>query len=123
MIFAKSRQGLGKARSREVDMQSISNPTSGFEGTLAMAFNLASAMSRHFEKVAVEMADISYDEFERGAGLMGELVEARSLDRIVKLEAEYLHSAHRAFSRHASRMSDLYVAMGQDLTKPVANVR
>jgi hypothetical protein len=107
----------------EADMQNISDPTESLEGTLTMAVSLVSAMSKHFERMAVEMADISYDEFERGTGLVGELVEARTLDRIVEVETEYLQSVHRAFTRHASRLGDLYVAIGAEFTEPIAGAR
>lgn len=104
-------------------MQSIGNPTDNFDGTLGVAVTLVSTMSKHLKEVAVEMADMSFDEFERSAELLGELVEARTLDRVVEIEADYLKCAHRAFSEHALRLRDLYAAIGQDMTKPIAGTR
>jgi hypothetical protein len=104
-------------------MQNISNPTDNFDGTLGMAVSLVSTMSKHLKEVAVEMADMSFDEFERSAELLGELVEARTLDRVVEIETDYLKCAHRAFSQHALRLRDLYAAIGQEMTKPLAGAR
>ncbi len=78
-------------------------------------------MSKHFERVAVELASISFDELERGTEFVGELVEARTFERVVEVETEYWQAAHRALSRHASRLSDLYAAIGADLSKPMAS--
>lgn len=101
-------------------MQNFSDSIESLELTFAMALSLATLMSEHFRKVAVEMADISFDEFDRGTELVGELVEARTLERVVEVETDYLASAHRAFSRHSSRLGDLYAAIGEDLAKPIA---
>ena len=101
-------------------MQSISDPTENLTGTLGMAVSLVGTMSKHLKEVAVEMADMSFDEFERSAELVDELVEARTLDRVVEIETDYLKCAHRAFSQHALRLRDLYAAIGQDMTKPIA---
>ena len=103
-------------------MHTIGNPseqfdTSSFDG----AVSLLDVMSRHFERVAVELAGISFDEIERGTEFVGELAEARTLDRVVEVETEYWQSAQRAMARHASRLRDLYAAMGADLSKPTAS--
>ena len=100
-------------------MQSISNPTENLTGTLAMAVSLVGTMSKHLKEAAVEMADMSFDEFERSAELVDELVEARTLDRVVEIETDYLKCAHRAFSQRALRLRDLYAAIGEDMTKPI----
>jgi hypothetical protein len=101
-------------------MQNISNPTENLDGTLGMAAGFVNSMSKRLKEVAVEMADMSFDEFERSAELLGDLVEARTLDRIVEIEADYLKCAHRALSDHALRLRDLYAAIGRDMTKPLA---
>jgi hypothetical protein len=101
-------------------MQSISDPTETLDATLGMATGLADTMSKHFKEVAIEMAGMSFDEFDRRAEFVGELIEARTLDRVVEIEANYLKCAHRAFSQRILRLLDLYAAIGQDMTKPIA---
>lgn len=104
-------------------MQSISGPTGTLDATLGMATGLADTMSKHLKEVAVEMAGMSFDEFDRRAELVGELIEARTLDRVVEIETAYLKCAHRAFSQRILRLLDLYAAIGRDMTKPITGTQ
>ncbi|HWG03645.1 MAG TPA: phasin family protein [Beijerinckiaceae bacterium] len=99
-----------------------SNSSEHFDPSFDGAVSLFDVMSKHFERVAVELAGISFDEIERGTEFVGELAEARTFDRMVEVEKEYWQSAQRAMSRHASRLHDLYAAIGSDLSKPLAHV-
>lgn len=103
-------------------MQSISDPAENVDGALKAAVSLVSTLSKHLKEVAVEMADMSFDEFERGAELLGDLAAARTLDSTVEIETGYLKCAQSAVSRHALRLRDLYAAVGQEMTKPLAGI-
>jgi hypothetical protein len=107
---------------REVDMQSISDPTETFDGTFVAAIDIVSVLSKRFEQVAAEIAHMSFEEYQRSAELLDGLMEARTLDRLLEIEADYLKCANRAFTQHAQRLHDLYAAVGRDLAKPITQM-
>lgn len=99
-------------------MQSISNPTKDIEA-LGTSVSLADSISNRFKEMAVEMADMSFDELDRCAELIEELLEARTLARVVEIETDYLKCCRRAFAQSALHLCNLCVAIGEDMTKPL----
>ncbi len=99
-------------------MQSISKPTTNNEA-FETTDGTADAVLPNVKKLAIEIADMSFDEFERCAELLGELAEARTLAQAIEIETEYFQCTQRALARHAQCLGDLYAAIGRDMAKPL----
>lgn len=100
-------------------MPSISNPTENLEGAHGVAVSLVDSISQHLKEAAVETADMWFDEFDHCTELFDELLEARTLERIVEIQTDYLQCCRRAFSEHFSRLYDLCIALGENMMTPI----
>lgn len=94
-------------------MQSVDNETAAEQ--VEMSGEPAGSWSRRLNALAVEMADMSFDEFDRRTELVDALMEARTLDNVLDVEARYLKSTQEAITRYALRVCDLYAALGREL--------
>ena len=57
------------------------------------------AVSKSFQAIAVEAADYAKKAFEEGTAATEKLAAAKSLDKVMEVQADYLKSAVRGFRR------------------------
>ena len=50
-------------------------------------------LSKNFQAIAVEVADYSKKAFEEGAAATEKLIGAKSLDKVIEVQTNYLKSA------------------------------
>lgn len=79
--------------------------------------NFAS-VSKNVQALAVEATDYSRKSFEDGAAAFEKLVAAKSLEKAVEIQTDYVRQAYEGFVAQASRVSELYAELAKDAYQP-----
>jgi hypothetical protein len=79
------------------------------------------AVSKSFQAIAVEAADYAKRTFEEGTAATEKLVAAKSLDKVLEVQADYLKSAYEGFVAQSAKVGQLYADLAQELYKPLEN--
>ena len=82
------------------------------------AMNSLGAMSKSLQAIAVEAADCSKKSFEQVAATAERLVGAKSLDKAIEMQGDYVKSAYEGFIAQAARFGELYADLAQASYKP-----
>jgi phasin family protein len=76
------------------------------------------ALSKGFQTIAVEMADYTRKAFEDGSAAAEKLFGAKSLDKAVEVQSDYLKTTYEQFVAQATKVGELYAGMAQEAYKP-----
>jgi phasin family protein len=76
------------------------------------------ACSKSAQKIAVEIADFSKKAFEDGAAATEKLVSAKSLEKAIEVQSDYLKSAYERFVSESAKLGELYADWAQEAYKP-----
>jgi hypothetical protein len=79
------------------------------------------AVSKGVQTIAVEVADYSKKSFEQGSAALEKLLGAKSLEKAIEVQADYVKSAYETFVSQATRMSELYAEVAKESYKPFEN--
>jgi hypothetical protein len=82
------------------------------------AMNSLGAVSKGLQAIAVETADYSKKSFEQVAATAEKLVGAKSLEKAVEVQSEFVKSAYEGFVSKAVRFGELYADLAQLTYKP-----
>ena len=77
-----------------------------------------SAIAKGAQAIAIEAAQYTRTSFEQGTAALEKLVGARSLDKAIEVQSEYLKSAYDSFVAQSTKTRELYVNLAQDAFKP-----
>ena len=75
-------------------------------------------LSKSVQTIAVEMADYSKKAFEDGAAAAEKLLGAKSLEKAVEVQSDYLKTAYVGFVSQTAKLGELYTALAQEAYKP-----
>jgi hypothetical protein len=75
-------------------------------------------LSKSFQAIAAEVADYSKKAFEEGAAASEKLIGARSLDKVIEVQTNYLKSAYEGFVSQSAKLGELYAGLAQETCKP-----
>jgi phasin family protein len=76
------------------------------------------ALSKGFQTIAVEMTDYSRKAFEDGTAAAEKLFSAKSIDKAVEVQSDYLKATYEQFVAQATKVGELYAGMAQEIYKP-----
>jgi phasin family protein len=76
------------------------------------------ALSKGFQSIAVELADYSKKVFEEGTAATEKLLGAKSLDKAIEVQSEYVKSAYEGFVSQSTKLGELYAGLAQEAYKP-----
>ena len=76
------------------------------------------SVSKGFQAIAVETADFAKKAFEQSTAATERLATAKSLDKVVEVQSDYLKSAYEGFVAQSAKVGQLYVDLAQELYKP-----
>jgi phasin family protein len=76
------------------------------------------ALSKSAQAIAVEMADYSKKAFEDGAAATEKLFSAKSLEKAVEVQSEYVKTAYEGFVSQSAKLGELYSDLAQEAYKP-----
>jgi hypothetical protein len=76
------------------------------------------AMSKGVQAIAVEVADYSKKSFEEGSAAMEKLIGAKTIDKAMEVQSDYVKSAYESFVAQATKMGELYADLAKESYKP-----
>jgi hypothetical protein len=79
------------------------------------AFNV---WSKNAQAIATEVADYSKKSFEGSAAAFQRLISAKSLDKAVEVQTEYLRSSCQELAAETAKIGELYAGMAREASKP-----
>jgi len=77
------------------------------------------SFSKGMQSLAVEMADYSKKSFEDGASTVEKLMAAKSVDKAMEIQTDYMKSAYEGFVAQATKVGELYADLAKDAYKPL----
>ncbi len=87
---------------------------------LAMAS--MAAMSKGVQALALETQDYSKKAMESGSAAMEDLLAAKSLDKAVEVQSDYMKTSYEAFVGQATKVNEMIVDLAKEAYKPYEGV-
>ncbi len=83
-----------------------------------MALTSFGAFTKNAQAIAVEVVDYSKKSFEGSAAAWEKLMGAKSLEKAMEVQSEYLKSSYEDFVAEATKLGELYVDFAKEAYKP-----
>jgi hypothetical protein len=94
------------------DMQKFGSD--GFEAALKQF----GVFSKGAQAIASEMADYSKQSFEATAAAAEKLVGAKSLEKAIEIQSDFVKSAYEGFVARSTKLGSLYADLAKETYKP-----
>jgi hypothetical protein len=75
-------------------------------------------VSKGAQAIAIESADFAKKSFEQGTATIEKLVGAKTLDKAIEIQTDYVRSAYEGVVAQATKMGELYANLAKDAFKP-----
>src|SRR5262245_38856209 len=79
------------------------------------------AFSKSAQAIAVELADYSKKVFEQGTAATEKLIGAKSLEKAIEVQSDYVKSSYEGFVAEATKLGELYADLAKEAYKPFEN--
>jgi phasin family protein len=79
------------------------------------------AISRGVQAITVELADYSKKAFEQSTAATEKLLGAKSLDKAIEVQTDYVRSAYEGLVAEATKLGELYSDVAREVYKPFEN--
>jgi phasin family protein len=76
------------------------------------------ATSKSVQAIAVEMTNYTKKSFEEGSAAMEKLLGAKTLDKAIEVQSDYVKSAYEGFVAEATKLGELYADLAKEVYKP-----
>ena len=76
------------------------------------------AVSKNMQAIAAEATEYSRKSIENGTAAAEKLFAARSPEKAMEVQADYLKQAYEGFVAQAGKFGELYAEMAKDAYKP-----
>jgi phasin family protein len=86
--------------------------------SMDMAVSALCAFTKSAQAIAVEVVDYSKKSAESTAAAWEKLMGARSLEKAIEVQTEYLKASFEDFTAEASKLGELYVDLAKETYKP-----
>jgi phasin family protein len=86
--------------------------------SMEMAMTSFGALSKSAQAIAVEVVDYSKKSVEGSTAAWEKLMGAKSLEKAMEVQSEYLKSSYEGFVAEASKLGELYVDLAKEAYKP-----
>lgn len=83
-----------------------------------MALTCLGAWSKGAQAIAVEVADYSKKSAESSATAWEKLMGAKSVEKVMEVQTEFLKSSYEDFVAEATKLSELYADLAKETYKP-----
>jgi hypothetical protein len=80
------------------------------------------AVSKSAQSIAVEASDFAKKSFEQGTAALEKLVGAKTLDKAIEVQTDYMKSAYEGIVAQATKMGELYANLAKEAYKPVESM-
>jgi len=75
-------------------------------------------VSKGWQAIASEFADYSKKSFEDGSAALEKLFGAKSLEKAIEVQSEYVKTAYEGFVAEATKFGELYTDLAKESYKP-----
>ncbi len=75
-------------------------------------------VSKGAQAIAVETADYAKKSFEQSTATLEKLLGAKTLDKAIEVQTDYLKSAYEGFVAQSTKLGELYTSLAKDAFKP-----
>jgi phasin family protein len=76
------------------------------------------SLSKSMQAIAVEVADYSKKMFENSTAATEKLIGAKSLEKAVEVQSDYVKSSYESFVAEATKLGELYADLAREVYKP-----
>jgi hypothetical protein len=80
------------------------------------------AVSKGFQAIAAEVADYSKKSFEQGTATLEKLMGAKSVDKAMEVQSDYIKTAYEGFVAEATKIGELYADIAKESYKPYEGI-
>jgi phasin family protein len=87
-----------------------------------IALTSLGAFTKATQAIAVEFADYSKKSVEGSTAAWERLMSAKSLEKALEVQSEYLKSSYEDFVAEAAKLGELYVDLAKETYKPFEGV-
>jgi phasin family protein len=87
-----------------------------------MAMNAFGAWAKNAQAIATEVADYSKKSFEDSAAAFEKLIGAKSLEKAMEVQTEYLRSSYEELVAETAKIGELYADLAKEAYKPFESV-
>jgi phasin family protein len=88
------------------------------KNNMDMALTSMGAWSKGAQAIALEVADYSKKSAESSAAAWEKLMGARSVEKAMEVQTEFLKSSYEDFVAEATKLSELYADLAKEAYKP-----
>ena len=75
-------------------------------------------VSQGAQAIAVEATDFAKKSFEQSTATLEKLVGAKTLDKAIEIQTDYVKSAYEGFVAQSTKLGQLYANLAKDAFKP-----
>jgi phasin family protein len=86
---------------------------------MEMALTSLGAWTKSAQAIAVEVADYSKKSVEDSAAAWQRLIGAKTMEKAMEVQSEYLKSSYEDFVAEATKLGELYVDLAKQAYKPI----
>ncbi len=86
--------------------------------SMDIAMTTFGAWTKNAQAIAIEVVDYSKRSVEDTAAAWEKLMGAKSLERAMEVQTEYLRSSYEDFIAEATKLGELYADMAKEAYKP-----
>ena len=79
-------------------------------------------VSKGWQAIATEVADYSKKSFEHGTATLESLLGAKSLEKAIEVQSDYVKSAYEGFVAQTTKMGELYTDLAKETYKPLEGI-
>ena len=76
-------------------------------------------VNKGFQAVAEEVTDYTKRAFEDATRTFEQLVRAKSPEQVIEIQSQFVRNSFDAYVAKMSKLSEMYVAMARDASKPI----
>jgi phasin family protein len=76
------------------------------------------ALTKSAQAIAVEVVDYSKKSFEESAAAWERLIGAKTMEKAMEVQSEYLKSSYEDFVAEATKLGELYADLAKEAYKP-----
>ena len=79
-------------------------------------------VSKGWQAIATEVADYSKKSFEDGSAALEKLFGAKSVEKAIEVQSDYVKTAYEGFVAEATKLGELYTDLAKESYKPLEGI-
>ncbi len=87
-----------------------------------VAMKQLGTVSKGWQMIATEFADYSKKSFEDGSAALEKMLGAKSLEKAIEVQSDYVKSAYEGFVAQTTKLGELYTDFAKETYKPLEGI-